>query len=71
MAVGDSGRHVQTTALVKPKAFVDRVGAHIHKGSPVATNGGPGVTTAPGANQQGSSGGGSPYGGGGDGSNGQ
>jgi hypothetical protein len=67
MAVGDSGRHVQTTALVKPKPFAGKVGGHIHKGTPEATNGGPGTTTAPGASQQGSSGS-SPYGGsGGDG----
>jgi hypothetical protein len=65
MSVGQAGRNVQTTANVKPMPFASRVGAHIHKGSPESTVGGPGVTTAPGASQSGSSGS-SPYGSGGD-----
>jgi hypothetical protein len=65
MAVGQAGKHVQTTALIKPGPFASRIGAHIHKGSPASTVGGPGVTKAPGASQQGASGS-SPSGSGGD-----
>ena len=65
MAVGDSGRHVQTTALVKPNPFAARVGAHIHKGAPETSQGGPGATVANGANQEGTDGS-APYARGGD-----
>jgi hypothetical protein len=67
MAVGQNGRPVSNRAGdERPMAFAQRVGKHVHKGSPESTVGGPGCSTAPGANQQGSSGGGSPYGSGGD-----
>ena len=66
MAIGDSGRAVRnTTGDEKPKEFASRVGAHVHRGTPESTVGGPGCTMAPGASQSGSSGT-SPYGGGGD-----
>jgi hypothetical protein len=48
MAVGRAGRAVQTTALVRPRDFADRVGSHIHSGAPEATCGAPGSTQAPG-----------------------
>lgn len=56
MAVGQSGKPVASRDPVrKPSAFAARVGAHIHKGAPEATIGGPGCTTAPGASLAGSS----------------
>lgn len=64
MAVGDNGRHVQTTAMVRPGPM--SLGHHMHRGSAESTVGGPGCTSAPGASQSGSSGS-SPYGSGGDG----
>jgi hypothetical protein len=48
MAVGQNGRAVETTALVRPRDFSARVGSHIHTGSPESTCGAPGSTQAPG-----------------------
>lgn len=63
MAVGEGGIAVSTTEPVQgsgPKRN-SSVGAHIHRGTPESTAGGPGTTSAPGAAQSGSSGS-SPYG---------
>lgn len=63
MAVGQNGIAVPADSSTgHPPTRNASVSTHIHKGSPESTVGGPGVTTAPGANQQGSAGGGSPYG---------
>lgn len=64
MAIGDSGRPVRNTTGDERPIPMD-LGRHVHKGTPESTIGGPGCTAAPGASLSGS-GGGSPYGGGGD-----
>lgn len=66
MAIGDSGRAVQNSVPnCGPVDASGRVGAHIHRGTPESTNGGPGATEAHGASLEGSTGG-SVYGAGGD-----
>jgi hypothetical protein len=63
MAVGESGTAIRTTTPVQGAGPVRNasVAAHIHRGTPESTVGGPGCTVAPGASQEGADSS-SPYG---------